>query len=157
MSEAPRVLYAHPNVVVASWRGVFLEDFRRPTKEFEVRGKYAEQLRFMRAARGKTPVLSVVRPDAVGALDGPTRAAIAELSPTVDEYSAAVALVLLATGFSGAVVRGVIASAMLVRRVNYPAKVHDTVTLGAQWIAPYTTESASALEEAHRALSLVVV
>lgn len=144
--EAPRVLLVLPNMVLASWRGLFIEDFRRPVTAREVRAKYDAQQRFMQQARAKTPILSVIRDGAVGMMDSETRGAVAELSHSVDALSKAVALVLLVRGFGGSVVRSIIASAMLVRRVNYPAKVHDTVASACTWLAPQVGDEATAAE-----------
>lgn len=145
--EAPKVLLVQPNVVLGSWRGVLLEDFRRPVTVAEVRTKYGEQLRFMRGA-GKCLVFSVVRPDAVGVIQPETRKVIDELSPSVDPYTEGAALVLLARGFAATVVRTVVAGMMLVRRSSYPARVYDSVDAGASWLAQYKPEKRAVRFEA---------
>ena len=98
--------------------------------------------RVLQRTNGQIVALSVVHPVAMGPVDAEGRAELAEQNRSLHPRSKAGALVILAGGFSGAIVRSISTGLNLLSPPGHPNKVFDAVEPAAEFLAPYVTTAA---------------
>ena len=139
--DEARILVADAGGFSAAFRNVHFDVWMTPGSAEQFRARYVVQHAwFKERGEGKSVTISVIHPAAVKPVEGELRKVINESTLANMKFIKAGAIVILATGFRAAVIRGVIAALTLLTGARYPTKTCDAVDDGLKFACEQCTD-----------------
>ena len=135
--EDPRIALHTDKQVVATWREVIFEVWLARGVERDIRACTEAVGKILSHTEGRIVGFTAVHPQAIGPVDGATRAALADHTKQHNERSRAGALVLLAGGFSGAMIRSIATGLNILSPPKHPTKVFDSIERACPWVVAH--------------------
>jgi hypothetical protein len=133
----PVIVLESDSVVVASWNDVCFEAWLTRGTDRDIRAATDAHVRVLARTSGSIIPCSIVHEQAAGPIDSEVRAALVERGRQLDPRTKASALVILAGGFAGAVVRGIATGLSLLTRAKHPTKTFASIDAASRWLEPY--------------------
>lgn len=134
--ERPQLERSTAVVVAGTWRNLHISEWRTRSTTEQLQAIYAAQAALARRC-GKVVTLSIVPGNVVQPIGAEMRAAIESASRDLQPITRAGALVLLAGGFGGAIIRSLLTSLNLIRRPQFPSKITATVEAACSFLAEH--------------------
>jgi hypothetical protein len=144
-SDRPQVELSSAVVVAGQWRNLHISEWRARSTTEQLQAIYTRQADIARR-HGKVVTLSVVPGNVVQPIGAEMRATIEAADRELQSKIRAGALVLLAGGFGGAIIRSLMTSLNLLRRSEYPNKITATVEAACTFLAEYVDGKPSPAE-----------
>lgn len=135
-NDRPQVDLSTAVVVVGHWRNLHVSEWRARSTTEQLSAIYTHQAELARRV-GKVVTLSVVPGGAVQPIGVEMRQVIEAANRDLQPLTRAGALVLLAGGFGGAIIRSLMISLSRIRRSEFPNKITATVEAACVFLAEY--------------------
>lgn len=135
--DPPRVELSTETVVTATWRNLFITEWRARGSAAEIAATYQLQRAHIRRLSAKIATFSVVPGAVIKPLDADMRRAVDDAVLAIHPHTRAAVLVLPSSGFGSAIVRSVLTSLNFIRRLDFPNKITSTIPLACTFIAPH--------------------
>jgi hypothetical protein len=151
MADEARLLIKDGAGFCGVWREVYLELWAQPASVEQIKRRFEAQRAFINGLNGKKIItVAVVDDAAIKQLEPEQRKLIDDGVKATTEIVKAGAIVIRATGFKAAFMRGILAALFLVTRATYATKVESDVEGGLRFILSHLDAPAS-IEDTIRA------